>query len=178
MKKCTYCGRENNDASVLCSECGVELVGPPKAESDPLTDPALTLVIVSTFSSLQEATLLVHRLEASGIEACIPEEYSPQVFSAVIPLERLTVRVAAKDYEAAKAIIAEDAAAEPTPAPGDDSISRRELGGGNEPDESGRSEIQQGSKLCISCRQPMPREATTCPKCGWTQPPLVESPEG
>src|SRR5579859_183432 len=42
MKKCSYCGRENNDTSIVCFECGVELAGPAKIESDPqLTDPDL-----------------------------------------------------------------------------------------------------------------------------------------
>jgi hypothetical protein len=109
MKKCPYCGRENDDTLAVCSECGVELTRPPAPGIDPqLTDPALSLVTIATFSSPQEASLLVARLEAAGIEACIPEEYGAQVFSAVIPMERLTVRVAAKDYEAAKALIAEE----------------------------------------------------------------------
>ncbi len=69
-----------------------------------LRDPAFSPVVVGTFSSLQEAKLLADRLEAAGIEAEIPEEYAPQVFSAVIPLELMTVRVAAKDYEAARAV--------------------------------------------------------------------------
>src|SRR5579864_6377801 len=99
--KCPYCGRENDNSSVVCSECGVELAPPPTPRTDPrLTDPALSLVAVAAFSSLAEASLLVARLDAAGIEACIPEEYAPQVFSAVIPLERLTVRVAAKDFDA------------------------------------------------------------------------------
>src|SRR6266567_8712152 len=99
MKKCDYCGRENNDGSVVCSECGVELPGPPAPEIQrQLTDPAFSLVTVATFSNLPEASLLAARLEAAGIEACIPEEYAPQVFSAVISLERITVRVVAKDY--------------------------------------------------------------------------------
>jgi hypothetical protein len=118
MKTCAYCGRDNEDSAIVCRECGKELKSESGPDPDPqLVDPALSLAIVATFSSLQEASLLVARLEAAGIEACIPEEYSPQIFSAVIPLERLTVRVAAKDYDAAKAIVLEDVLPSPSDEP-------------------------------------------------------------
>ena len=61
--------------------------------------------------------MLAGRLAAAGIEAYIPEEYAEQVFSGVVALERLTVRVAAKDYEAAKAIVAESGEVTPTDVP-------------------------------------------------------------
>ncbi len=65
--------------------------------------------------------MLVARLEAAGIEACIPEEYGPQLFSTVIPLGCVTVRVAVKDVEAARAIAVGMAEAEPSSA-GEDSL--------------------------------------------------------
>jgi len=103
MKRCSYCGHENENAAVTCAGCGEAIQ--PVREADPeLRDPALSPVVVGTFSSLQEATVLAGRLQAAGIEATVPEEYSEQVFSSVIPLENVTVRVAAKDYEAARAI--------------------------------------------------------------------------
>ncbi|SRR5258708_6500929 len=108
MRKCEYCGGENDDVSVACCKCGQELeVLPAPAPLTDLLDPAFSPVIVATFSSLQEASLLADRLEAAGIEAFIPEEFATQVFSAVIPLERLTVRVAAKDHAAAMAVVSE-----------------------------------------------------------------------
>lgn len=110
MEKCACCGLENEDAAVTCRGCGKELEALSAPDADPqLVDPAFSAVVVGTFSSLLEAKLLTDRLEAAGIEAYIPEEYAPQVFSAVIPLELMSVRVAAKDYEAAKAIAAEAA---------------------------------------------------------------------
>lgn len=166
MKKCAYCGRDNDDTSIVCFECGVELAGPPKNERDRgLTDPALSLVTVATFSSLQEASLLVDRLGTVGIEACIPEEYAPQVFSGVIPLERLTVRVAAKDYEAAKAMIAEDDSGEQVSSgvPQDQGV----LSG---PHQQAKTQQPHGGKTCVSCGEAIPSDAKTCPECGWTQP--------
>ena len=166
MKKCAYCGRENDDASIVCFECGVELPGPPKRESDrDLSDPALSLVTIATFSSLQEASLLVDRLGSAGIEACIPEEYAPQVFSGVIPLERLTVRVAAKDYEAAKAMIAEDDSREPVSS---DVPQDQKVLSGDKPEARTRQPSE--SKPCVACGEAIPSDSKTCPACGWTQP--------
>jgi hypothetical protein len=108
MKHCSYCGHDNEDTALTCAGCGetLDLPEPPSTEGE-LADPALSPVVVASFSSLQEASLLADRLEAAGIEAEIPEEYAEQVFSGVIPLSRITVRVAAKDYESAKAVLAE-----------------------------------------------------------------------
>jgi hypothetical protein len=71
-----------------------------------LEDPALNLVVVGTFPSLEQAAMAETRLEAAGIEACIPEEYGPQMLGgAVSLLEPLTVRVAARDYETARQVL-------------------------------------------------------------------------
>jgi hypothetical protein len=37
MQKCSYCGRDNNDAATFCSECGTSLTEPPTPI--PLTTP-------------------------------------------------------------------------------------------------------------------------------------------
>jgi len=105
MKTCSYCGRQNEDTAVACSECGNGFLSSPAPEEDAqLSDPAGALVSVGTFDTLAQASLLVSLLEAAGIEACIPEEYTPQLFSHVIPLGCVTVRVARKDLEAAQAL--------------------------------------------------------------------------
>ena len=112
MKNCSYCGRENEDAAVGCSECGTEFESSTEPEVDPqLLDPALSLVIVGTYRNVIDASMVMTRLEAAGIEACIPEEYTPQIFWYAIPspLESVTVRVAAKDYDAARQILAAEA---------------------------------------------------------------------
>jgi hypothetical protein len=107
MKTCSYCGRQNEDAAVACSECGTGIVLSPAPEVDAqFSDPSGALVIVATYDNLAQASLLASRLAAADIEACIPEEYNPQLFSHVIPLGDVTVRVAAQDREAAEALAA------------------------------------------------------------------------
>jgi hypothetical protein len=106
-EKCSYCGHQNEDTAVACSECGTGTVSSLAPEADAqLSDPADALVIVGEFDTMAQASLLATCLEAAGIEACIPEEYAQHIFSNVIPLGGVTVRVAAKDHEAAETIVA------------------------------------------------------------------------
>ena len=105
MKACAYCGKENEDNASHCVECGTEF------ETVENTDPALrepnaNLVIVATFGDTTEASLLKARLEQAGIEACIPEELDPSPFGNFTPLSHVTVRVAEKDLDAAKQVLA------------------------------------------------------------------------
>ena len=62
-------------------------------------------MVVATFGDTVEASLLKDRLELAGIEACIPEELNPSPFGNFQPIAHVTVRVAAKDYEAAKEVL-------------------------------------------------------------------------
>jgi hypothetical protein len=112
MKQCSYCGEQNEDEAEVCLICHTPLMPETHAEVDPqLVDPELDLVIVGTYRNAVDATVVKTRLEAAGIEACIPEEYTPQIFwyAVTSPLEPVTVRVAAKDYEAARQLLQEDA---------------------------------------------------------------------
>jgi ribosomal protein L40E len=149
---------------------------PAPAVDKQLVDPALSLAIVATFRSVTEAALLVTRLEAAGIEVCTPEEY--QVFGSVIPLELVTVRVAAKDYEAAKAIAAEVAptAQEVTllraSEPEKDSV----VWTPTAPIHGAEAADTENVKLCVACRAKIPHTASLCPKCGYTQPPEPRQP--
>ena len=105
MRACPYCGRDNEWAATHCCECGTEF--DPDEEVDPqLTDPQLALVTVAVFPDLAQATLLMNDLEAAGIEACIPEELSPNAFGHFFPLSHITVQVAVKDLEAARELLA------------------------------------------------------------------------
>jgi hypothetical protein len=172
MKTCPYCGRENLDTAPTCAACGETFDTPPTSETktDPLlSDPALNPVIVAKFSNLQQASILAGRLNDAGIEAWIPEEYSEQVFSGVVGLERLTVQVAAKDRAEAMAIVAETtldstvaARDNPQPAPLKTT-----------PGQPGRPEltaIAGPTRLCVSCGKPIPINSTLCPICDYAQP--------
>jgi hypothetical protein len=172
MKKCPYCAQENEDAAVVCSICHTELAPPPSPPVDPqLQDPALSLRVVSTFKNVIDAGLFKARLEAAGIEACVPEEYTPHLFLNVIPspLESVTVRVAAKDYDAAKALFSNyvdtsmNFAPESAAEPQKEALSTI-VTASTEPDSS------QPRKLCVNCRAEISESTSLCPKCGWTQP--------
>jgi len=118
MKTCSHCGAANEDTAQVCAGCGKKFARSKSQKVDPaLVDPLLDPAIVATSSSLEEASVLKTRLEAAGIEAWIPEEYGAQVFSAVIPLEPISVQVAAKDLSAAKAVLAQ------TPPPAEEQTS-------------------------------------------------------
>ena len=106
MKTCSYCGQENDEDALHCKACATEFR--PVEEVDPgLTDPADALMVVATVGDVVEASLLKDRLEQAGIEACIPEELNPSPFWNFKPLAHVTVRVAARNFEAAKGILAE-----------------------------------------------------------------------
>ncbi len=105
MKKCAFCGRENEDTLPCCEGCGMEL--PPPEETPTPEESERPLAIVATFGDTVEASLLRARLEQAGIEACIPEELDPSPFGNFIPNAHVTVRVAENDLAAAKAILAE-----------------------------------------------------------------------
>jgi hypothetical protein len=172
VKKCSYCGHENDSAAVVCLICHTELDPPPAPQIDPqLEDPALALCIVATFRNVLEAGLFRARLEAAGIEACIPEEYTPQLFWNLIPspLESVTVQVAARDYETAKALFDEFV---------DTSLTAKTQGASDWKENiaregdtvEGEAGDSQGCKLCVACSAQIREDARLCPKCGWTQP--------
>ncbi|SRR5260370_29655826 len=175
MKTCSRCGQENADEVSSCPECGKEFPAPEIPE-DPnrLLDPALSLAVVATFRNVVDAGLFRARLEAAGIEACIPEEYTPQIIWNVTPspLEAVTVRVTAKDYEAAKALLADYVdtsiiAALPLPPEAEPQLGDVPLA---KEDESITN--SQGRTECVSCGAVIPDAAQLCPKCGYTQPEI------
>ena len=78
--------------------------GESPSDAPQMEDASLSLVILATARTVVEANLIRTLLEAAGIQAVVPEEYTPQILWNLVPspLEQVTVRVAAKDYEAAK----------------------------------------------------------------------------
>ncbi len=168
MKACPHCGNQNPDEAVTCSQCGGSLAPSATANPEPRPpDPLSRLVTVAQFSSQAEANLLLDELEAAGIEACIPEETSP-VFSGIISLQPLTVRVAAEDASEARAIAAEWKKRVSTPDPEEAASSGKPS---SEAEEKSRNTGPQ--KACVSCGAAIPLNAGICPKCGYDQPPLA-----
>ena len=120
MKKCTYCGRENDDEAVQCPQCGMdefrsgtETDSPiPSAEATVtelefvLLDPAQRkndFVTLLRCRTLLEADFIVSRLEGAGIHAFIPDEFLMQSISwNVNTYGFVRVQVSANDYQAAK----------------------------------------------------------------------------
>jgi hypothetical protein len=110
MKNCSCCGLENEETASACRVCGTEFP-PSEAETKDethLKDPAESLVTIAAFDDFTEANIVKSRLEGAGIEACIPEEFALNIFSINKPVEeRFTVRVAAKDVDAAREIFSD-----------------------------------------------------------------------
>jgi hypothetical protein len=104
MKKCSCCGEQNAPDALHCTFCGKPL-SPDELGEPSLEDPTGTLRVVATFGDVTEASLVRDRLQQAGIEACIPEELDPSPFGSFRPLANVTVRVAEKDYEAAKTLL-------------------------------------------------------------------------
>lgn len=177
MKQCSYCGRQNEDDASYCGGCGKPLNKPAlRAEATDLKDPANAPITVASFHSLEEAELLKSELEAVGIEAFIPEEYTTGVFSAITPFQQVTVRVPAGNADAARNIVSAFAASSRVEAqsepdlddgrPGLDAPEGAELASASDQNPPGKTR-------CVSCGAFIPLDSVLCPECGWTQPRLA-----
>lgn len=117
MKLCAYCGRENTDEAIHCSECGTgefkdcAIADPPPTnrspvlEFAPLTPEAMQkdLITLMTCRTLAEADLIVSRLEGTGIAAFIPDQFLMQAICWNLnTYGYVRVQISPKDYEAAK----------------------------------------------------------------------------
>ena len=120
MKKCTYCGRENDDEAVQCSQCAMDEFrsgadGDPPIPSAEATVTELEFVPLDSAQrendfvtllrcrTLLEADLIVSRIEGAGIHAFIPDEFLMQSVSwNVNTYGFVRVQVSPKDYQAAK----------------------------------------------------------------------------
>ena len=109
QKECFACGLLNAEAADTCKHCGTAFFFQPECLEPPLDQPADDLVIIGQYPSLLEAHLIMSLLESNGVDACIPEELTPGIFwgMGASPIDRITVRVAQRDVETARRIIAE-----------------------------------------------------------------------
>jgi ribosomal protein L40E len=170
MKKCPYCGHENVDEARECLICHTNLDPVPGAPRDPeAEEPELAMKVVASFANVVDADVFKTRLEAAGIEAFIPEEYTPNILWTAItnPLEGVTLRVAAKDYDAAKALYESAEASVAVPP----KIPPSNTGTSAGPQVITQQEEMTGpSKLCVACNAKISEAASVCPKCGYSQP--------
>ena len=109
MKECPACELMNDEEADTCKHCGTAFFFQPESLQARLDDPEDDLVVVGYYANAVDANLVRSLLEGNGIAACVPEELSPQIFwyLTISPIETVTVRVAAKDLEAARKIIAD-----------------------------------------------------------------------
>ena len=127
MKKCSYCGKENDDDALCCRECGTEgFQTPASAEKpaepvapEPEFEPAklefmtptpqemeMDLVNLIRCRTLGEADLLVAHLETAGIPAFIPDQFLMQNIGFNLnTYGYVRIQVSPKDYEAAKEVL-------------------------------------------------------------------------
>jgi len=117
MKLCAYCGRENTDEAIRCTECGTEefkdsaMTDPPPAnrpfilEFGPLTPEAMQKDFITLIKcrTLAEADLIVSGLQGAGIDAFIPDQFLMQAICWNLnTYGYVRVQISPKDYEAAK----------------------------------------------------------------------------
>jgi hypothetical protein len=127
MRKCPYCGKENQDEAVHCWECGTELLEKPapagklpeSATPEPEFAPAkldfmtprpqemeMDLVNLIRCRTFGEADLLVTRLETAGVPAFIPDQFLLQNIGFNLnTYGNVRIQVPPKDYEAAKELL-------------------------------------------------------------------------
>lgn len=120
MKKCDYCGRENDEDAVQCRECGTEFPqDKPSGDAPTNTDDSdyefvplsaeeskQDLVELARCRTLIAADLLVGRLEAAGIPAFIPDQFLMQAVAWNLnTYGYVRVQVSPKDYESARELI-------------------------------------------------------------------------
>jgi hypothetical protein len=111
MKTCPYCGAEYPDDTVECAIDHTPFERPTASlESNPPdNDQRDDLVTLVTCDTLVKADLVVSRLQAAGIETFLPDEHLMQTVAwNVNTYGYVRVQVARKDYDAAKALLAEN----------------------------------------------------------------------
>lgn len=121
MKKCNYCGRENEDSATHCSGCfqddQFESNTPDQTDEVDAQDEPVT---VTTCARLPDADLVASKLESAGIKTFIPDQHLMQ--SVGLDLNAfgyVRVQVCRKDFASAKELLAHPATSfqdSPTPA--------------------------------------------------------------
>ena len=111
MKTCSYCGAEYPEDAVECAIDHTPFERPTaRPESNPPeNDQQDDLVTLVTCDTLVKADLVVSRLQSAGIETFLPDEHLMQLVAWNLnTYGYVRVQVARKDYDAAKALLAEN----------------------------------------------------------------------
>ena len=104
-KECPTCELMNAEEADTCRHCGTAFFFELECLDPKFDDPADELVILASYRSLIDATMVKGLLEDNGVAACVPEELAPSLGM----IEAATVQVARKDFEAARRILSENA---------------------------------------------------------------------
>src|SRR4051812_20562748 len=107
MKTCAYCGRENEDSAVHCTECATEEFKTTAAGNvSPITAAEDKWVTLTTYPTLAEADRAAGQLTAEGLSVFIPDQFLIQNASFGGTYGFVRVQVASKDLEAARELLA------------------------------------------------------------------------
>jgi hypothetical protein len=103
-KECPVCELMNTEEADTCRHCGTAFFFELECLDPRFDDPGDELVVVGRYGNVIDASFVKGVLQENNIDACIPEDLTPHIFPLI---ETVTVRVAAKNVEAAKQIIAD-----------------------------------------------------------------------
>ncbi len=120
MKKCSYCGAEYPDDASICTidhtpfERPAEPKEPeskkPEYRFPPISaqDGEKDFVTLLSCATLPEASVIVGRLEAAGIEVFVPDESVTTVTGGCwATFGSVRVQIASKDYDAARELLSD-----------------------------------------------------------------------
>lgn len=102
MKTCAFCGAENSDNALYCSECGCEWEN-AKSETTQAPIEAEQWVTIASFPNLMEAELATSQLRAHGIDVFLPDLAGLQ--SSNLTIRFAHVQVHPQDVEVAKKLL-------------------------------------------------------------------------
>ena len=161
MKKCAYCGRENDDGLTWCGDCGTELAETPMATE--VAEP------------WERMAVLDHEVEAERLDVELTRQDIPHVMISYCDSAFDGLFQAAQGWghveapsehkeailslirdirEKSNSTLVKNIVSEGSPA----------MGRAEQPAEA------PTNRQCVACGAAIPDDASLCPKCGWTPP--------
>ena len=106
MKKCSYCGRDNTDEALRCSECGTEFApGAMDSESNNGNHDKEKTVTIRIFSNHEAAEIAASKLEAHGIRCWVHADDCGGMYPNLTMAAGVRLYVLAADAEVANALL-------------------------------------------------------------------------